>query len=166
MASIAEAIACSDELLRQHGLWQQGWRTRPDRAKTRAGCCRYTRKIIGLSAPITALNSWEQTLDTIRHEIAHALVGPGHGHDEVWQAMAEKLGATPKACCHAQSPATRYQLHCRRCGKMVRGYHRRPRIDLSKYWASCCGKAGLGCLQLVESVPFGNHLPGGKSDSQ
>ena len=149
MASIAEALAYCNQLLREHGLWEQGWRAAADMAKRRAGVCRYRRRIIGLSVPLTALNTWEQTVDTIRHEIAHALVGPGHAHDAVWQAMATRLGAAPKACCVMKTPPGRYQLHCTRCGKLVREYHRRPRMNFAQAWASCCGREGLGHLQLI-----------------
>jgi len=151
MADVAEAIVCCDQLLQQHGLWEQGWRTRIDRAKTRAGCCRYTRRTISLSAPIIELNSWQETLDTIRHEVAHALVGPGHAHDHVWQEMAVRLGAVPKACCTSRTPEARYLLFCRRCGALIRKYHRLPRIDFSNRYASCCGRVATGELQLFES---------------
>jgi len=36
--------------------------------------------------------------DTILHEIAHALVGPNHGHDSVWKTMAKKIGCSAKRC--------------------------------------------------------------------
>ena len=32
--------------------------------------------------------------NVILHEIAHALVGPGHGHREHWQNKARELGVT------------------------------------------------------------------------
>jgi SWI/SNF-related matrix-associated actin-dependent regulator 1 of chromatin subfamily A len=42
------------------------------------------------------LNSTEeqQFKDTILHEIAHAIVGPHHGHDEVWRGKAVEIGCT------------------------------------------------------------------------
>lgn len=36
--------------------------------------------------------------DTILHEIAHALTGYEHGHDEVWQKKCVEIGAIPVAC--------------------------------------------------------------------
>jgi predicted SprT family Zn-dependent metalloprotease len=152
MAEVKEAIACCDQLLQQYGLWEQGWRTTLDRAKMRAGCCRYNRRTISLSAPIIALNSWQETLDTIRHEVAHALVGPGHAHDQVWQEMAVRLGAQPKARCTSKTPRARYQLFCMRCGSLVRKYHRLPKMDFSDRYSSCCGPVAVGELKLYESL--------------
>ena len=40
----------------------------------------------------------EDIQDTILHEIAHAIVGPKHGHDKVWKVMASKLGCSAKRC--------------------------------------------------------------------
>lgn len=38
-------------------------------------------------------------MDTVAHEVAHALVGPAHGHDAVWRRKAVELGGsgTPHA---------------------------------------------------------------------
>ena len=41
-------------------------------------------------------NGPEEVRDTILHEVAHALVGPGHGHDTVWKATAAQVGARPQ----------------------------------------------------------------------
>lgn len=41
------------------------------------------------------LNASDETVrNLILHEIAHALVGPGHGHREHWQNKARELGVT------------------------------------------------------------------------
>ncbi|WP_028637467.1 SprT-like domain-containing protein [Nocardioides sp. URHA0032] len=89
-------------LLDEHGL--QDWRLAFDRAKRRAGVCRSDRKEIGLSGPLTALHPEAEVRDTILHEIAHALVGPRHGHDEVWRATALRIGCTGLRCSSEDAP--------------------------------------------------------------
>ena len=71
---VTRALATGRRLLREHGL--DDWTIVADRAKTRAGVCRFAKRQIGLSAPLTTLHSDDEVLDTILHEIAHALVGP------------------------------------------------------------------------------------------
>ncbi|MGL4175333.1 MAG: SprT-like domain-containing protein [Dermatophilaceae bacterium] len=98
---IARALALGRSLVRLHGL--EGWVVVADRAKTRAGVCRPGRRQIGLSRPITELHSEEEVRDTILHEIAHALVGPQHGHDAVWRAKAREIGSTGERCLPADA---------------------------------------------------------------
>jgi len=91
-----------NRLLLEHGL--SGWRVDFDGAKTRAGVCRYADQVIGLSAPLTRLHDAEEVRDTLLHEIAHALVGPEHGHDRVWRATALRIGCSGRRCVDAQAP--------------------------------------------------------------
>jgi hypothetical protein len=94
----ARAIeAQARNLLAQHGLAARGWRFEWDRAKRRFGKCSYRHGVISLSAPLTQLNP-DHVTDTLLHEIAHALVGPGYGHGRVWQRKARELGARPVRC--------------------------------------------------------------------
>jgi hypothetical protein len=51
-----------------------------DSAVRRFGTCRYSRKLITLSRQLIELNDQARVLDTILHEIAHALAGPKTGH--------------------------------------------------------------------------------------
>ena len=89
---VTRALATGRRLLREHGL--DDWTIVADRAKTRAGVCRFGKRQIGISAPLTTLHSEDEVLDTILHEIAHALVGPQHGHDAVWRAKAREIGCS------------------------------------------------------------------------
>jgi len=98
---MTRALSTGRRLLREHGL--HDWTIVPDRAKTRAGVCRFTKRQIGLSAPLTALHSEDEVLDTILHEIAHALVGPQHGHDAVWRAKARQIGCSGERCVSPDS---------------------------------------------------------------
>lgn len=99
---VTTALAAGRRLLREHGL--DDWVIVADRAKTRAGVCRFAQRQIGLSAPLTALHTEAEVLDTILHEIAHALVGPQHGHDAVWRAKAREIGCSGERCVSADSP--------------------------------------------------------------
>ena len=99
---VTRALATGRRLLREHGL--DDWTIVADRAKTRAGVCRFGRRQIGISAPLTVLHSEEEVLDTILHEIAHALVGPQHGHDAVWRAKAREIGCSGERCVSSDAP--------------------------------------------------------------
>jgi len=85
-----------------HGLTD--WRFVFDNAKMRAGVCRPARREVGLSRVLTGLHTQAQVRDTILHEIAHALVGPQHGHDAVWRARAQAIGCTGGRCVPLNAP--------------------------------------------------------------
>lgn len=89
-------------LVREHGL--EGWRVEFDTAKRRAGVCRSREKVIGLSAPLTRLHDEGEVRDTVLHEIAHALVGPQHGHGPVWRRTATAIGCSGFRCVPADAP--------------------------------------------------------------
>lgn len=89
-------------LMAEHGL--RGWSLVFDRAKRRAGVCRYDRREIGLSAPLTALHDEADVRDTVLHEIAHALVGARHGHDADWRATATRIGCSGERCVSRDAP--------------------------------------------------------------
>jgi predicted SprT family Zn-dependent metalloprotease len=88
--------------LHEHGL--HDWTVGLDRAKRRAGACYFASRTISLSRPLTLLHDEAEVRDTVLHEIAHALVGPAHGHDAVWQAKAREIGCTGTRCLPADAP--------------------------------------------------------------
>ncbi len=128
----------AQQLLTQHGLTEKGWRVQLDRAKRRCGQCRYRSRVISLSEFHVKNNSIEEVRDTILHEIAHALVGPGHHHNHVWQAMCVRIGAKPRRLAgeNVVSVKGRWTAQCLNC---QRSYyrHRRPQ-QLTGYRCCAC----------------------------
>jgi len=129
----AKQLAC--ELLEEHGLLDEGWCFEYDTAKRRFGVCRYRSKTIGLSKHLVALNDVVKVKDVILHEIAHALVGSGHGHDAVWIAKALEIGCDGKRCYGDETvtPKGNYSAICCDC-KDVYTRFKRPRGDS---WCRC-----------------------------
>lgn len=95
-----ECEALALKLMDQYGLLKRDppWRLEYDLAYNRFGQCHETKRLIRLSKVLVTFNDIEQCTDTILHEIAHALVGNRHGHDNIWKHCASKIGAKPKAC--------------------------------------------------------------------
>lgn len=124
--------------MKTHGLLELGWSLHFFKASTTFGQCRYNSRMICLSKPLTFLNGIEEVENTILHEIAHALVGPGHYHDQVWKFKAQELGATPVACYDAKkvAPHAPWYQYCPRCKK------RFPKARKHVRTQSCgaCGK--------------------------
>jgi predicted SprT family Zn-dependent metalloprotease len=99
---IFEAGQLAASLMRRHGL--SDWQVVFDNAKTRAGICRAVPREIGLSRVLTQLHSRAEVTDSILHEIAHALVGPAHGHDEIWRRKALAIGSSATRCVPGSAP--------------------------------------------------------------
>lgn len=106
----AKSLALS--LMKQHGLRGRDrkvvieWSFEFNRAKQRFGVCKSGEKVISLSAPIVKLNDDHQVEQCLLHEIAHALAGPGHGHDKVWRAIATSIGDDGKRCYDGDAVVT------------------------------------------------------------
>jgi len=64
------------------------------------GKCVYNEKCIYINAHHVDMHPDYEVLDSINHEVAHAIVGPEHGHDDIWKAKAIELGAAPNACAN------------------------------------------------------------------
>ena len=68
------------------------WSFAFDNAKRRAGLCDYGRKRISVSRYLSARYDDDTNHQTLLHEVAHALAGPGAGHGSRWKAVARDLG--------------------------------------------------------------------------
>ena len=91
-----EAIKITMKELEKWGL--SHWKVSLNSRLTRAlGRCVYSRNEIELQRRYVQENSVEIILDTIRHEIAHALAGYKAGHGPEWRMWARKVGANPEA---------------------------------------------------------------------
>jgi predicted SprT family Zn-dependent metalloprotease len=142
------------QLLDQHGLtdWEFGINSNV----RRAGVCFYPHSgnpgRIEISAHFAERNSDEEFRDTLLHEIAHALVGPRHGHDAVWQSKCVEIGARPQRCygSEVEMPKGRWRAVCPTCSKEY-DRHRRPRQQTGWYCRPCGSKHGT--LTWTECLP-------------
>lgn len=131
---LSEAANLARQLMNQHGAGHIPFKF--DRAKTRLGACHWKRnkitrviecKHITLSREITLLNEEECVRQTILHEIAHFLSGPGVNHSWKWRKIALSIGCDGKrtSATHKE-PEARYKGRCLGCGKKFTMY-RRPK---------------------------------------
>ena len=107
------------------------WDLAFDRARRRAGQTDHARRRITLSRHLMSLYDEAQVRETILHEIAHALVGPTHGHDAAWKRAARSLGAPDSARLPSSlpSPDAPWVGTCPRCGATRRLYRAPRRVS-------------------------------------
>ena len=98
------------QLFSQHGL--ENWSFRFDHAKSRAGMCDYSKKVISISRRYARTASQSQIENTLLHEIAHALVGHSHGHDASWKSKALEIGCDGKRCHNLVFSTPKWKMHC------------------------------------------------------
>ena len=133
----AMALELASCLMNEHGL--AGWRVKLDHARRRAGQCDFAAQTISLSRHYVRHGETDHIRDTILHEIAHALVGPKHGHDAVWRRKAREIGCTATRC-HTLTFATAPWLMVCPNGCFAVARHRR--------------KTGLVCASCRTPVEF------------
>lgn len=126
MNDTAHRLRTEWERLRDR-YYLDGWRfILNTRMSSCGGRCKHERRQVHVAA-------W--VIDTLRHEVAHAIAGPGVGHGPRWQKWARILGASPTACLpwaiSQQSPkrqrGPKWALYCTGCRCTVGTRYRRER---------------------------------------
>jgi predicted SprT family Zn-dependent metalloprotease len=147
---LRDAFALAEDLLDHHGLTDAGWSLTYDSAKRRAGVCRFDRREIGLSAPWVAVNDLDAVRDTVLHEVAHALVGPRHGHDATWRRVAVDLGCSGSRCTDPDQPTVEPAWLGVCPAGHTSGRHRRPERVMT------CGVCSRG-FDLAHVLSWTHH---------
>lgn len=143
-------------LMRQHGLIDQGWHFEFDRAKSRLGACHHGKKKITLSSIISPGQSRARIVNTILHEIAHALVGHKAAHGPMWKAKALEIGCDGERCGEVEAfkPEFRWYAVCDKCDLRV-GIHRAPNRVRSCFQ---CAPWGFSTDHLMSWEQFGQRM--------
>ena len=132
----AEAVQLAQDLMNQWGL--DDWRFKINRRRRSLGMCFFESKRIELSAIYLQNNTTEHVVETLLHEIAHALT-PNHGHDKVWFDEVVRIGGRAKIkCSDAKMPLGNWRAQCPSCDKTF-SRHRRPRV-IDVFHCTICGE--------------------------
>jgi predicted SprT family Zn-dependent metalloprotease len=119
------------EFSRVRGSLVEGWTLRLNpRLRNTLGVCRHSIREIELNGNWAKCAPEEELLDTIRHELAHAVLPAGKGHGVEWKLMAAWLGARPEQYSSLQKALHGYRgylMHCADCRKLVGLRARRPK---------------------------------------
>jgi len=113
-----EAVLETSRCLHQHGF--DGWDVVIDKAISRLGGCHVKKRYITLSSNHIANHPRERVLNTIRHEVAHAIAFRDHnarGHGHAWRAACQVTGADPTPDCTDDlgGAGYRYTALCNKC---------------------------------------------------
>lgn len=93
---INKAIALAKTIMGNHSELKN-WKVTSNNRKRAFGICSYGKSQIELSSVLVPIMTDKAILDTIIHEIAHALTR-GHNHDNVWKRKCIELGGDGKRC--------------------------------------------------------------------
>ncbi len=127
-----EIITIASDLMAQHDLFSQRWKFRFDNAKSRLGNCSYRRRTISLSKHYAVKITEPEARDILLHEIAHALVGRGNGHNHIWKKKAIEIGCNGKRLYHGDVHIKeKYMGVCPSCGRTIKR-HRRKNLSCGK----------------------------------
>ncbi len=114
------------------------------RRKRRSPAQKRSLRLVGTGQAVSQGGRTDE--GTILHEIAHALVGPGHGHDSVWRTQALKIGCTGSRCVPEDAP----KLEGNWIGVCPQG-HQRSWHTRPERVGSCsrCGTGGFDPAHLI-----------------
>lgn len=146
-----QAVLLGARLMVKHGLGD--WKVGIHAKRAVLADCSNRLKTIRYSKHFLHITEQDQFERVTLHEIAHALVGPGHGHDNVFKRKCREI--TPgKAYDGKSAPESvhiyKYKIVCPECG--IEGGTNRKRMFPPVCLA--CSKKG----KKIEFIWFENNL--------
>ena len=135
-------------LMRKHRLTENGWTYGWNRHKRAYGLCNYCDLCIEISLCHVQEYHWEETLDTILHEIAHGLTPSNcRSHSREWTSNCKRIGGSasiylypPNGLDKVGKKHAPYGGKCTKCGKVLYRY----RLWKNNRFAGCkCGGVAL-----------------------
>lgn len=135
---LSDATKLAIELMCDHNLDE--WYFYFDKSKRIFGKCNYLNKSISLSKHLVLLNNYNSVKNTILHEIAHAIVGMGNGHNNIWKKKAIEIGCDGNRCYSSENTICtkgNYYAICHNCNKRFER-HRKSKKNQS------CGVCSKG----------------------
>ena len=124
-ATVKDAIAKGYE-----NISQEGWALTFNKRKRALGICNYSNKEIQISLLFMKTLDYEEVLNTVRHEVSHALAGHAAGHGPRWRSIQRDLGGDTSRCTYLtdeQRPQHSWELVNTLDSSVVAKYHRKPR---------------------------------------
>ena len=113
-------------------LLAEGWKLAFNRRKRALGLCNYTKKTIELSVYFIKNATYAQVVETVKHELAHALT-PGDGHGRAWKAVYMGMGGNGQRLAKQEDGykpmkvKPKWVLVDKRNDEVVYEYHAKPR---------------------------------------
>ena len=153
--------------LNKHGLTDWKVRLTSNPNQSFLGLCSYQDKSIILNAHHIDIHFDPDVINTIRHEMAHALT-PGHGHDNIWRECAQRIGCdNVNPCSHLNIPE--YILDAIRSGatveyevkeEVVTNIIRTPTYKVTRLQDKCpeCGKVAKEKFSIDTFDKDGNQV--------
>lgn len=159
-----EARALARKMMDDNGLGQ--WKVEINDNKSRLGYCDYMRNTLAFSTFFfNQENAREMFLNTVRHEMAHAIVGPlVKAHGSEWRAACRRLGGVARASTLVKVDDSEFSWVGRcPCGKGIKRNHRKPQ---SFSWTCrSCGEVlswthnGRPVVVNTRNAIFGSAVP-------
>lgn len=128
----------ASQKLYQHKLF--GWSFNIVDVCRRLGVCKHGKQRIEIQEYYALNNPPEIVVDTLMHEIAHALT-PGHHHNSFWKSVAIQLGAQPVSCkkrTDIQLKPGNWKATCDECGKVYYKYKNSPGLENRRFGCLVC----------------------------
>lgn len=146
---------CRQEL-DKYGLTKWHVRLTTDSSKPFLGLCSYRDSTIILNAHHIDIHPDPDVIDTIRHEVAHALT-PGQGHNEIWRQKAKELGCDSTTPCSNLSLSPEIIDAIRSGANITVTYEeevhtiRRPKYEVTRLQDHCphCKKVAVSLRETV-----------------